>query len=62
MTERGLTTVPSGDAGSKEMPMTTDCRLLNRITSRVDILCAKPVIRDMRIAVECAHAMPTSFR
>ena len=36
--------------------MTTDNELLSRITVRADVFGGKPIIRDMRIAVE--HVLP----
>ena len=37
--------------------MTTDNELLSRITVRADVFGGKPIIRDMRIAVEHILAM-----
>ena len=37
--------------------MTTDDELLGRITVRADVFGGKPIIRDMRIAVEHVLAM-----
>jgi len=37
--------------------MTEETELLNRITVRADIFGGKPIIRDMRIAVEHVLAM-----
>lgn len=37
--------------------MTDNHELLNRITARPDVLGGKPIIRDMRIAVEHVLAM-----
>ena len=37
--------------------MTTDVELLNRITTRPGVLGGKPIIRDLRIAVEHIFAM-----
>ena len=37
--------------------MTTDDELLSRITVRADVFGGKPIVRDMRIAVEHVSAM-----
>ena len=44
----------------KERHMTADPELLNRITARADIFHGKPIIRDMRIAVEHVLGMLAS--
>ena len=38
--------------------MATDSELLGRITVRADVFGGKPIIRDMRIAVEHVLGMP----
>ena len=40
--------------------MTADPELLNRITARADVFHGKPIIRDMRIAVEHVLGMLAS--
>ena len=40
--------------------MTTDAELLDRITVRADVFGGKPIIRDMRIAVEHVLGMLAS--
>ena len=42
----------TGQTGPVETSVTDETRLLNRITIRADIFGGKPIIRDMRIAVE----------
>ena len=37
--------------------MTGEAELLDRITVRADVFGGKPIIRDMRIAVEHVHGM-----
>ena len=45
-------TGPRRDDIQKRNDMTTDTELLSRITVRPDVFGGKPIIRDMRIAVE----------
>ena len=45
-------TGPRRDDIQKRNDMTTDTELLSRITVRSDVFGGKPIIRDMRIAVE----------